>query len=618
MHESLLVSAIANDEFGHSDDNDNDNDNQQYHNTSSEKINSSISPQNKPTLSSNVVIHVCDESRNLEKSFECNRQLLIEKMTYFAQYLSYDDDEEEEEEVDISVHCDILVFEWLIQYISNDTKPELEIHNVVSILISSHFLQMNLLVTQCINFMCKYLNEIVQLPLDLSCLNDEIIKMIATKLNILQIDLLNDPTDKIVSRLYRYHLEIFIKKKEHKLFYCVYCGELYTKEQRKKLICYKSPVYINFHGEISRKHCAQKGWYINKYLLGLRLQNYSWKSIYWHLWSLTRSPLFCYKCDQYITIPNLYHCIHHTKPPINACNKGLNTLFYPCCQFQQNNFEIVQTEKKGCAHKQHQVLKDNVNNNENTENDRECGIQKILNIVSTHSQFVLVPFECSNSCSISTTNKRFVERPQSADHRSRLIKHHGHNNNFHTSRNHHHSSKRFSLNSPPKTTGVWDKKYFVFGSQSSSKALNRNHQNRGNNVLDFDVYHKPITFWYNEDEEDKNKKNNEDITEDSFEYLSYLLTFDNIDYGEGDDDNNNQTKLLSDDNYLEGEDYDDEDIFTDDGSMNMEDVHDVMFFHSENVNKYICLFMFFDSEINTFLFMKFEGIIEHFGWITTG
>ena len=63
--------------------------------------------------------------------------------------------------------------------------------------------------------MSKHLNEIIQLPLDLSCLNVEIVKLVAATLSIPQIDLLNDPTDKIVSRMYRFHLESFIKNKEN-------------------------------------------------------------------------------------------------------------------------------------------------------------------------------------------------------------------------------------------------------------------------------------------------------------------------------------------------------------------------------------------------------------------
>ena len=586
VQDSLLVSAITTEEVSRDDNNEGDISMYLpvYHflpfpamhannstNMQDDAANGEISNQepiktvDKPhhidSKSPNVVIHVCDESRNLEKSFECNRQLLIDKMTYFKQYLN-SDDQEDDEEVDISVHCDILVFEWLIQYISAEENPTLEVHNVVSILISSHFLQMETLVEECIDFMSKYLNQIIQLPLDLSCLNDEIVNAICDKLTILNIDLLNDSTDKILSRLYRYHLQAFLKNKEHKLYYCVYCGELYTKEQRKKLICYKAPIYITFHGEIVRKHCAQRGWYLQKYLLGLRLQNYSWKAIYWHLWSLTRSPLFCYECNQYVTSPNIYNCAYHVKEAVSAGNRGLNTLIHPCCQAKQDNFEMIQTQKKGCSNKQHQVI---------IANDNSGEIQKVLNIIATHSQYVLIPFECSKSCSLSPINNVFLERPQSADHRSRLLKHSHH----HSSR---HSSKRFSVNALPKTTGVWDPKYFVFGSQSSSKALKvRGHQN----VLHFDVYHETPTFWhYDEYNEENRNKDGNNMNEDSFEYLSYLLTFDNIDY-EGDDDKNVHSAAFSNESHMEREDEeDDEDLFTD-GSVDMDDVIDL--FSSQNV-----------------------------------
>jgi len=57
-------------------------------------------------------------------------------MKYFEKYLS---NEKLLNEIDISVHCDIQIFEWLMNYI-NSLNPELEIKTAVSILISSDFL----------------------------------------------------------------------------------------------------------------------------------------------------------------------------------------------------------------------------------------------------------------------------------------------------------------------------------------------------------------------------------------------------------------------------------------------------------------------------------------------
>ena len=51
----------------------------------------------------------------VKQDFSCPRDLLIEEMKYFADYLSNDTDRWED--VDISVHCDVLIFDWLMKYV---------------------------------------------------------------------------------------------------------------------------------------------------------------------------------------------------------------------------------------------------------------------------------------------------------------------------------------------------------------------------------------------------------------------------------------------------------------------------------------------------------------------
>ena len=83
----------------------------------------------------------------------------MREMRYFAEYLS--SDAQLWDEVDISVHCDVPVFEWLMRYakrgmlegpcgetlLEAPPAPELEPANAVSILISSDFLKMDNLVS---------------------------------------------------------------------------------------------------------------------------------------------------------------------------------------------------------------------------------------------------------------------------------------------------------------------------------------------------------------------------------------------------------------------------------------------------------------------------------------
>jgi len=67
-------------------------------------------------------------------------------MMYFQRYLT---DQTNADDIDISVHCDIKIFEWLMRYLRQSEGLEkdspgqyvkLDIKNVISILISSDFL----------------------------------------------------------------------------------------------------------------------------------------------------------------------------------------------------------------------------------------------------------------------------------------------------------------------------------------------------------------------------------------------------------------------------------------------------------------------------------------------
>jgi hypothetical protein len=109
-------------------------------------------PSSTPPLSSEagvarspdtIMIHVCDEARGVNRDFPCSRATLLQEMKYFRAYLTSPPGEE----VDISVHCDVHIFEWLVKYIeAPGAPPRLDAASVVSILISSDFLEMDRLV----------------------------------------------------------------------------------------------------------------------------------------------------------------------------------------------------------------------------------------------------------------------------------------------------------------------------------------------------------------------------------------------------------------------------------------------------------------------------------------
>ena len=129
-------------------------------------------------------------------------------MAYFAPYLG---DERRVEEIDISVHCDVHIFEWLMEYIHQPTKPPvLDAGSVISVLISADFLQMRLLTKHCLEFLRGALAEVLRLPIDLSCVSDKLLGELALHLDADEIERLRDKKDKIASRLYARKLEALL------------------------------------------------------------------------------------------------------------------------------------------------------------------------------------------------------------------------------------------------------------------------------------------------------------------------------------------------------------------------------------------------------------------------
>lgn len=91
-------------------------------------------------------------------------------MSYFASHLL-----ELKSDYEIDVHCDMEVFEWLINHIMGKSMV-LDVESVVSILISSSFLQMKDLESQCLEFIHKNINQVIQVPIDLRCIPTKTVK----------------------------------------------------------------------------------------------------------------------------------------------------------------------------------------------------------------------------------------------------------------------------------------------------------------------------------------------------------------------------------------------------------------------------------------------------------
>lgn len=217
--------------------------------------------QQQINLDYQITIHVCDEVKRLKQDFTCPRDLLVTEMRYFNSSLvnkissslgaasqqpttpnggsrrraSLDD-------IDISVHCDINIFDWLMRYVKrshpslieknisspadkpfNETtnkviyspvdgsvryvEPLLDTSNAISILLSSDFLVMNELREKCLLFISNNLEAILQVPCVFSSIPERLLAKLAACVPVQRLNELVDKKDKIRTRLFQRKIE---------------------------------------------------------------------------------------------------------------------------------------------------------------------------------------------------------------------------------------------------------------------------------------------------------------------------------------------------------------------------------------------------------------------------
>jgi len=337
-----------------------------------------------------IIIHVRDEGRRVNRDFYCSRELLLEHMHYFASYLA---DDRRHEDVDISVHCDVHIFEWLMEYIHQPSAPPLlDPSSVVSILISADFLQMPDLVQLCLAYFKQNASDVLRLPIDLSCLNDELLSELAKLFQPDELEKVRDKKDKLVSRLYDAKIEAQLAPDTAVLHRCTYCHKLFADGQREWETCPKAPVMIDFHGNAIAEHVADRAWDMRRWVAATRrAKQYSARDLYWKIWSLVHF-LTCSVCGQPFPLAELEHCTYHPQQPTFA--NGDNCGTYPCCGQPALRFDLSAGRRRlGCCAKRHTP---DLRGRLLAGGAESCQRKWLLETALAHADLVLTPFEPSS------------------------------------------------------------------------------------------------------------------------------------------------------------------------------------------------------------------------------
>ncbi|KAK9700510.1 SANT and BTB domain regulator of CSR, BTB domain [Popillia japonica] len=331
---------------------------------------------------SEVEIHVCDEVKNVKKDFTCNQKLLVEQMGYFADVTAG----QRLEDMDISVHCDIGIFEWLMRWVKRDTilegdRPVLDINCAVPVLVSAAFLQMEPLLEECLLFCHENMNDILKTTTSLSCLNDAVLTRLAAMYTNAEVEAIKDRKDKIQSKLFCKLIQSLCESEPESLrghfatmgriFKCRFCQQLVSPLIADFLPCLPCCTTLELDGVMTSRHVRDSNWNLTEYVANLQNQLKTWRKVYWRMWGDTHF-LYCLTCKKYFPAKQIGWCRFHPDPPqyftLDAQRAPLPVGRYPCCGERAYRFQLL-SDYSGCKFKDHEIC---------TKETRDASISAML------------------------------------------------------------------------------------------------------------------------------------------------------------------------------------------------------------------------------------------------
>ncbi|XP_058466941.1 SANT and BTB domain regulator of class switch recombination [Malaya genurostris] len=352
-----------------------------------------------------VIIHVCDEVKGTSRDFSCPQKLLVTKMGYFADVTAG----QRLEDMDISVHCDLQIFEWLMKWVkkesmSQDDWPMLDPSNVVPILVSASFLQMEPLLLDCLSFCHARLNEVVRASANLACLNDSIITRLAAMFTNLELEMVKDKKDRIAPRIWTKLIQSLCEIEPQALrghyatlvgmFRCIRCGKFLTQTISTFIHCVPQNIRLNRWGQLISSHVKDPAWNITSYVASLHKELRSWRKVYWRLWGHCHF-LYCAVCDSHFAVYQMLWCQYHPEQPqfLGPAAEGRvpgPAGRYPCCGKQAYRYETL-PGPTGCQFREHTVQAD-------TDRDRAI-LQLAVQAAEGGCLYETAPFKPPNTAS---------------------------------------------------------------------------------------------------------------------------------------------------------------------------------------------------------------------------
>ena len=288
-----------------------------------------------------ITIQVQDDAQRRCQEFSCAKSALLEHMPYFRDVVRG----QQLENVDITIHCELTVFDWLMRWLESRTAgtepPTLSADVVVSVLGSADFLGMEPLVEQCVTFIGGRLTAVADRP-GMACLNDRLMARLAVLFDHHSVEALSEH-ERLRNRLYcqltarlcgaRARPSSGSQRTAALLFRCVDCGRLLLPAVASHVPCSARNLAVGSDGGVVYRHRPDSDWQLGAHVTQLRRQLRSWRLVYWRLWAAAHF-LWCVRCEAPFAAAQLAGCRFHPEPARHGAlaRSAVTPLgHHPCC-----------------------------------------------------------------------------------------------------------------------------------------------------------------------------------------------------------------------------------------------------------------------------------------------
>ncbi|XP_063227122.1 SANT and BTB domain regulator of class switch recombination-like [Bacillus rossius redtenbacheri] len=287
-----------------------------------------------------VTVCVIDDEKELKKSYLCSRELLAKHVGYLAEQFKVS----KLEITEVSIHCNINTFNWLIQWIrkvdsSPDQLPVLDIGNVFPVLVSAEFLVMKALISRCLQFIHENIKRINLTPNVLQILGEDTISRLCDQFANCEVEAVGEGKDALKGRLYTQLTEALLREGAdprlghlcglRSLSRCSACGQLVRAGVSFSMWCTPENIVLSPSKGIINLHRREDSWDARDHArrLAKRLDHCP-RTTYWRLWGQCHM-LLCTACRAYFPAGQMGWCLRHPDEP-RAGDDSRWT--YPCCQ----------------------------------------------------------------------------------------------------------------------------------------------------------------------------------------------------------------------------------------------------------------------------------------------